>query len=64
MVVVDFQKYAQKQATQPQAGFVANADMVLAISIRCTTLSMAFRRPVGAVNDTLKVASRPLLTRG
>jgi len=44
MVLVDFHKYAEKQATQPQSGSASEADMSLEISIRRTTLTIEFNQ--------------------
>lgn len=54
MVLVDFHKFAQKQATQPQSGSASEADLCLEISIRRTTLTIAFNQAIkmeGPVSD-------------
>jgi hypothetical protein len=62
MVLVDFHKHAQKQATQPQSGSVSTADMFLAISIRRTTLTIELKRPAGDYREASNVGSQFLFT--
>jgi hypothetical protein len=57
MLLIDFHKYAQKPAAQPQPDFVSAADMFLAISIRRTTLSIACKRRVSDDTESAKVDS-------
>ena len=63
MMVIDFHKYTQKRVAQSQSGFVSKADMFLAISIRRTSLSIAFKRPSGANADACEVDPLLFLTQ-
>jgi hypothetical protein len=56
MVPIDFHKYAKTRAAQPASGSLSGADMFLAISIRRTTLSFAWKHQTTENCDRRAVA--------